>query len=115
METVYGAVRVPISTWRITRHQFPNLPYAKVMAMIGQTNSTTFLGQTKGLVLFDNCRTKQVMTAQGTRCQGWEMLFKVKTLDWNRALRPDKIQWDFLTDSSGNMLYQQVDLRPLMA
>jgi hypothetical protein len=107
-------VRQAVSTWRITRHQFPNLPYKQVMAMLGQLNQSTFLGQTQGLVLFDDARTKQVMTSDGTKCQGFELVFKVKTLDWNRFIRPDKMIWDTVADGSGNNPYTYTDLKPLL-
>ncbi len=108
------AIRSPISTWRIVRHLYPNLPSAKVMTMIGNTNNATFLGQGLGCVLFDDCRTKQVMTPDGTRCQGFEMIFKVKPRDWNMFVRPDTMIWDWVADGSGTRPYQQINLNPLV-
>jgi hypothetical protein len=108
------SIRSPISTYRIVRHQYPNLPSQKVMTMIGQLNDATFLGRTRGLVLFDDCRTRQVMAADGTRCQGFELVFKVKVRDWNRFIRPDKMVWETVADGSGNTPYTYTNLLPLL-
>ena len=108
------AIRSPISTWRITRHQYPNLPSAKVISMVGQTNSAVFLGQPIGCVLFDGARTRQQMTSDGTRVQLFEMIFKVKVRDWNYFVRPDAMTWDLVQDGAGNRPYTQIDLRGLL-
>lgn len=108
------SIRAPISAWRITRHQYPNLPSAQVISMVGQTNSLTFLGQPAGCVLFDGARTRQMMTSDGIKCQMFEMLFKIKVRDWNFQIRPDRATWDAVQDSVGNRIYTQTDLRPLL-
>jgi hypothetical protein len=93
-----------ISTWRITRHKFPYLPYATVMNMANHVNGSTFLGQSRGCVRFANARTKQVKTSDGTRTQNWEMIFEVKPRDWNKFLRPDGFTWDFVHSSQSSLI-----------
>src|SRR6185312_7560114 len=57
------------STWRITRHKFPMLPFAKVASYQNHINNATFLGRPRGCVRFANARTKQIKTSDGTRTQ----------------------------------------------
>lgn len=109
-------IRVPMSTWRLTRHNYPALPYALVVAKVGNCNDGTFLGQPKGCVLFDDARTRQTMQSDGTRTQGFELVFKVKVRDWNMFIRPDTLQWDLVKDQAGGGFtpYSYTDLKSLM-
>jgi len=93
-----------ISTWRIVRHKFPNLPYSRVMNMINHVNGSTFLGQPKGCVRFANAKTKQVKTSDGTKTQNWELIFEVKQRDWNKFLRPDGFTWDLVQSSTSSLI-----------
>lgn len=108
---------VGVSTFRIVRHYYPNLPTTKVATYLNKLNNATFLGRARGLVRFANAKTRQVQTSDGTRTQSWEMIFEAREHDWNEFIRPD----DMLFDAVGSPLdstkqpYSYVDLAPLLA
>jgi hypothetical protein len=108
--------RNTITTFRITRHYFPYLPTEKVVALVGKINNTKIFNRPRGHVLFDAARTKQVVTADGTRSQLWELVFLIKERDWNEFIRPDTGAWDEVVRKSNSSLgvYAYDELRPLV-
>jgi hypothetical protein len=106
-----------MSTWRVTRQNFPSLPYAKVGALVNKVNSTTFLGQAPEHVRFAGAQTQLRMTSDGTRCQRFAMSFEVQfECTWNQLMRPDDLKYDNVEGTlTGAPPYTLDDLRPLLS
>lgn len=104
------------STWRITRHYFPNLPHAKIASLLNGVNNDVFLGQPKGQIRFANARTKQIQTADGTRTQNLELIFEWREHDWNTYLRPNGYVWEKVVSKSDATVtpYVYRNLKPLL-
>ncbi len=106
-----------LDVWRVTRHNFPNLPWATVRKLKNKLNDDTFLGQPKGCVRFANARSAGTMTGQGFKCQRFDIIFEVKSQDWNMKIRPDDGTYGLVTllrDGTVNP-YKYDDLRGLLA
>ncbi len=108
---------VGMNTYRFTRHNYPNLPHAKVSSMVNKINQTKLFGQNKGQVRFDGAKTKFTSTTDGTKCQLFEMQFSVRQYDWNYYIRPDSMVFDIVEDPNNSIIhpYTYTDLSGLLS
>jgi len=119
-------IRVAITTYRITRYNYPDLPSSKVSSLVGTINAglshgapyDTFLGQAEGHVRFAGARTRLQMTANGTKCQLFEATYQVRQQGWNYVPRPDSsLIWDrlYCVGDPTKGLYDYANLFPLLS
>lgn len=107
--TVATAKFVLVRRWQTT------LPYANVAAYMNRLNTSTFLGQAKGLVKFLNARSRRQFQSDGTRSQEVEYVFKWRKYDHNQVIRGDTGAFDTLINSTGGNPYIYADLNALLS
>jgi hypothetical protein len=108
-------VSIGIVTMTITYHQLPYLPMTTVRNLRNRINNATFLGAAQYTVRFMGARTVRDFNTDGTVCQKVQLTFKEREADWNKFLRKDKLQFDYIVDSSSNKVFTAADLSPLVS
>ena len=102
------------ATLVIVRKFVPYLPFTLMTSLQTKVNSTTFLGQPAGQILFRKMRTRTQRLSDGTKSQEIEMHFKWREHDHNQIPRPDDGLFDYVSTASGKRRYETADLRPLL-
>ena len=109
------SVRVPVISMSMTWHRYPVMPLTRIANYVGKLNASTFLGRPAQTVFFEAPKTTREMMTDGTIVQKVMMPFRYRSIAWNRFLRPDKIQWDTVVDSTGASPYDTADFGALLA
>ena len=111
-------VNIPLPTAKfvLVRRWQTTLPYTNVTTyQQNPLNSTTFLGQSRGLIRFVNARTRRQFQSDGTRSQEVEYTFKWRAYDHNAQARPDTGAFDILVTSGGANPFGYSDLNNLLS
>jgi hypothetical protein len=110
-------VHISIATAKfvLIRRWQETLPYGNVGAYMSTLNTSTFLGQPKGLILFDDAETRKQFQSDGTRSQEVAYTYLWRVVDHNMALRDDTGAFDLLINSSGGNPYSYTDLNAMLA
>lgn len=108
-----------VTILNLTFHRLPYLPMGVVRTLRGRINRGTFLGAADECVLFRGARTQRDYNTDGSINQRVQMTFVERDVSWNKFLRPDKIDWDYVTDGtttagSPTRRYTKADLSPLV-
>lgn len=103
-----------LTTMTITFHQLPYLPMQIIRAKRNKINNATFLGAPAETVKFMGCRTVRDQNTDGQISQKVQLTFQERDISWNKFLRKDKFQYDYIKDAGGSTFYQTTDLSPLL-
>ncbi len=103
-----------ITTMTITWHQLPYLPMATIRTLRNKINNATFLGAPAETIRFLGCRTVRDQNTDGQVSQKVQFTFQERDISWNKFLRKDKFQYDYIKDGGGATFYQTADLSPLL-
>jgi hypothetical protein len=106
---------VGVADMVFVRKLVPYFPYNQLFSLMNTLNATTFLGQPKGQIKFRKFRTRREISSDGTRTQEIELHFKWREYDHNKFHRPDRRNFDYLVDPSGNKVYDYTDLTPTLS
>jgi hypothetical protein len=112
------AVTVAVAQFVMVRRWQDTLPFANVTSFMNTLNTSTFLGQSKGLVKFRKARTRRQFQSDGTRSQEVEYVFQWRGVDHNKTIRGDTGAFDTLYVGGsvfGNNPYNYTDLNALLA
>ena len=114
-------VDFPVGRWqahatlRFVRHYVPFFPAKTILSYLNRINATTFLGQPKGTIRFAGAKTKRIANSDGTRSQDVELIFEYRETDWNKFIRPDTLDFDFVSDKTLTKLpYAYWDLNTIL-
>lgn len=105
---------IRVASLTIVRKYVPYLPFTIMTSLQTKVNSTTFLGQPAGQILFRKMATRTQRLSDGTKSQEVTMTFKWREEDHNKIPRPDTGVFDYVQTSGGLRRYQTADLRQLL-
>ncbi len=108
-------VKVPVGivTLSITYPDLPYLPILAIRSLYNCVNTVAVLGVGIGKLWFKGGRTQREMNTDGTLSNKCQLVFKERTVEWNKYLKKDG-SWDYLIDGSSNKILAQADLSPLL-
>ena len=89
----------------LTWHRYPVMPMSKIADFADTVNDATFLGRDKGTVMFEGVKTVREMATDGTITQKVQMSLKWRKEDWNKALKPDGLGYDWVVDKNDATIY----------
>jgi hypothetical protein len=92
--------QVSIIKMKLTWHKLPYFPVTLLKDYVGTLNNATWLGNSRGLVLFEGANTTREMDSEGNIVQKMAMTFKIKPIDWNMRIRPDVPAFDMVTSET---------------
>ncbi len=111
-------IDVPVATMAITLHRVPFMPKKDVFGLLKCVNSTGFLDEPAGTVLFHSLRTNLVLNSDGTSTLDLDLVFRWRRPGWNVIPHPtDGSTWiPFTHDgtSGGRKAYALRDLRAVL-
>jgi len=105
---------IGVTTMNITYHQLPYLPVGIVRSLRNKLNNATFMLAPPYHIRFMGARTVREVNTDGTIAQRVQIQFKEREVDWNKFLRKDKLQWDYIVDDDGNKVFSTANLAPLV-
>lgn len=108
-------VTIPLTTMTLTYERLPYLVMAAVRTLRRRVNTTTFLGASAGLVLFEGARTSRQFNSDGSVTQKTGLVFQERdaAYPWNSLPARNSLAWYPVADSAGNTMYPTADLTAL--
>jgi hypothetical protein len=107
-------VSLGVTTMTFTFHELTYLPRSLIKKNRNKINDAKFLGSDLETILFVGGRTYREIGRDGTLAQKCTMVFKERDVSWNKFLRRDIVQWDYVQDFSANRMFQTADLSKLL-
>ncbi len=86
--------RICVTHLNITWDRFPRLPISTVRTYADSVNNATFLGGTRGTVMFQGVKTRRQLSPDGKLSQQIFMSLKWRKNSWNEFIRPDDGTFD---------------------
>jgi hypothetical protein len=90
-------IRVPVIKMKLVWHKLPYFPVTVLKDYVGTLNDSTWLGNSRGLVMFEGANTTREMDSEGNVVQKMAMSFKIRQNDWNMSLHPVNPVWMIVT------------------
>jgi hypothetical protein len=107
-------VSLGVTTMTFTFHELTYLPRTLIKANRNKINNAVFLGSPIETILFVGGRTYREVGRDGTIAQKCTLVFKERDVSWNKFLRRDIVQWDYVQDFSANRMFITADLSKLI-
>jgi hypothetical protein len=85
------------------------MPFQLLAPFVGKINTSTFWGQPRGTIKFDDFDTDLEPDADGNLTQRLEMRFKWRPFDWNKRPSGADLVPVLYTDVHGNNEYTYIE------
>lgn len=92
-------LRLAIISMKLTWHKVPYFPVSALKTYVGTLNDATWLGNSRGTVMFDGASTVRELDSKGDVTQKVMMSFKFRKKDWNQIIHPVLGTWWTVTSS----------------
>jgi hypothetical protein len=102
-------LEVPVLNMVFVRKNFPYMPFQLLAPFVGKINTSTFWGQPRGTIKFDDFDTDLEPDADGNLTQRLEMRFKWRPFDWNKRPSGADLVPVLYTDVHGNNEYTYIE------
>ncbi len=105
-------ITIPLTTMTLTYERTPYLVMTAVRALRRRVNTSTFLGGSAGLVLFEGARTSRQFNTDGSIAQKTQLVFQERdsAFPWNSLPARNQLTWYPVADGAGKKMFQTADL-----
>lgn len=112
--TQHAVLRVALVVMNVTWERMPYMPLPQVQQYAGTVNNATFLGAGVGQVMFDGGKSQRQVMADGSVVQRLQMVFRYRSVSFQKMVRPDTGAWDTVQKPNGSNLFTQNDFSQLL-